>query len=147
MIRVKTADGEHALPNQPGRFLSEILHAHGLGVNQRCGGDGSCGACTVVLEQGAFTVGTQQVSLATQEARQAPACRTRAESDGCVVQLPQRSRYEAGGRIESDYVLSPFVLDAQVLRVVFSVPAASLHDHRSDLELSLIHISEPTRPY
>ncbi len=134
MIRVKTADGEHALPNQPGRFLSEILHAHGLGVNQRCGGDGSCGACTVVLEQGAFTVGTQQVSLATQEARQAPACRTRAESDGCVVQLPQRSRYEAGGRIESDYVLSPFVLDAQVLRVVFSVPAASLHDHRSDLE-------------
>lgn len=134
MIRVKTADGEHALPNEPGRFLSEILHAHGLGLNQRCGGEGSCGGCTVVLEQGAFTVGTQQVSLATQAARQAPACRTRADSEGCVVQLPQRSRSETGGRIESDYVLPPFVLDAQVRRLVFRVPPPSLHDHRSDLE-------------
>jgi len=136
-IRVKTGDGERLLPNQPGRLLSEILYAHGLGLNQRCGGEGNCGGCAVVLEHGAFTVGTQHVSVTAQAGRQVPACRTRADTDGCVIALPQRSRYEAGGRIESDFVLPPFVLDTQVLRVVVSVPAASLVDHRSDLERML----------
>lgn len=133
-IRVKTSDSEHLLPNQPGRLLSEILSTHGLGLNQRCGGDGNCGGCTVVLEQGTFTVGTQHLSVTTHAARQAPACRTRAGNGACVIQLPPRSRHEDGGRIESDFVLPPFALDAQVRRIVFSVPPASLRDHRSDLE-------------
>ncbi len=135
-IRVKSGDGEHVLPNQPGQSLSDILYSHGLGLNQHCGGDGNCGSCAIVLEQGAFTVGEQRISVTAQAARQAPACRTRVDFDDCVIQLPARSRYDAAavGRIESDFALAPFELDAQLLRIVVSVPAASLVDHRSDLE-------------
>ena len=136
-ICVKTGDGEHLLPNQPGRLLSEILYAHGLGLNQRCGGEGDCGGCAVVLEHGDFTVGAQHVSVTAQAGRQVPACRTRADTGSCVIQLPQRSRFEAGGQIESEYMLPPYVLDAQLRCSVFSVPAASLHDHRSDIERML----------
>ncbi len=139
-ICVKTGDGDLALDNVPGEFLSRILLDAGLGLNQRCGGDGSCGGCAIVLERGVFTVGARQLAVDAQASRQVQACKTRAIGDGCVIRVPPRSRQQAGASIDADFEPPPFALDAQVRRLCFTLPQASLTDHRSDQERMLAEL-------
>ena len=133
-ISVKTGDGDLALDNVPGQILSQILLDAGFGLNQRCGGDGSCGGCAIVLERGLFTVGARQLAVDPQASRQVHACKTRAIGEDCVIRVPPRSRLQAGASIDVDFEPPPFALDAQVCRLCFTLPQASLADHRSDLE-------------
>lgn len=132
--QVKTADAERKLSHAAGSLLSDVLQDNGLGLNQRCGGVGNCGGCAIILEHGTFTVGAQCVSVTAHSSRQVAACKTVANTDGCVIQVPARSLFEAGGSIDAEFDLPSFVLDAQLHRIAFAMPAASLTDHRADLE-------------
>ncbi len=133
-LHVKTPDGARLLDDASGGTIARILRDNGLGLNQRCGGDGDCGGCRVVLEQGSFTVGERQLLVDPAAPRQVRACRTVARGDDCVLQVPAASLFALGGSIEQEFELPPFRLDAQALRLCVAVPPARLQDHRSDAE-------------
>jgi len=54
-IDVRTPDGRRRLEIDPGHGslpVSEVLRLHGLPLNTRCGGRGSCGGCEIELHSG-----------------------------------------------------------------------------------------------
>jgi uncharacterized 2Fe-2S/4Fe-4S cluster protein (DUF4445 family) len=71
------------------RSVADILDAHGLSLNTRCGRRGLCRGCEVVLRQGAVTIEGQVVAApATVQA-----CRARINGPA-TIQIPGRSRIE-----------------------------------------------------
>lgn len=131
---VKTCDYDLVMDNIPGKDISEILYESGLILNRRCGGDGTCGGCNVVLEEGEFVVGEKVVSPTATRHRNALACRTRATSESCVVRVPSRSRIEVNGSIEEEFQLGDYQLDPPIKKIGIAVSLPSLTDHRSDQE-------------
>ena len=133
-IFVKTSDFGVELENTPGKTISEIMAASGLVLNQRCGGEGSCGGCAVVLEQGEFVAGERHLAPSADRHRDARACKTREVSDNCVVRVPSRSLLAVSESGEVDFELGRFELDARVRKLRIRVPPPTLTDHRSDQE-------------
>jgi uncharacterized 2Fe-2S/4Fe-4S cluster protein (DUF4445 family) len=90
-IQVELDSGEHReIPvARDDRSLAEVLAAHGLPLNTRCGQRGLCRGCEVELREGALTTGSGTVSApATVQA-----CRARLTGQA-VIHIPARSRIE-----------------------------------------------------
>ncbi len=114
--------------------VAQILREAGIILNMRCGGDGTCGGCNVVLEGGEFMVGARHVASTSNRPRNALACKTRGMGDGGVIRVPSRSRLEVNATIEDEFTLNNFQLNPTVKKIYIEIPAASLEDHRSDQE-------------
>lgn len=133
-VLVKTCDHEVELDNVPGKVVAEILYDAGLILNRRCGGEGTCGGCHIVLEEGDFTVGERRLSPASGRHRNALACKTLVTSDACVIRVPSRSRIEVSGVIDDEFETLEYQLSPLVKKVTVELTPPSLDDHRSDQE-------------
>lgn len=134
-LTVKTFDSERATDEVTCHELDGALNDLGFLLNKRCGGEGTCGGCKVVLEEGSFTVAGKSVSASASHPRSALACRTKLVGNHSVVRLPSRSLIEIGGAIEHEFQLPQgVVIDPSIKKIRIALPAASLTDHRSDQE-------------
>lgn len=117
-----------------GRALDEVLFAAGVLLNRRCGGDGSCGGCEVVLEQGHFRVDGVELAAQAAAPSRVLACRTVLAGADAAVRVPVRSVIEAAGAIDDAYRLGAITPDPAVRRVRLELPEAASADPRSDVE-------------
>lgn len=116
------------------RDLASLLLDAGIVLNRRCGGEGSCGGCNVVLEEASYVARDKPRSATPARHRQVLACQTKVTGEICVVRVPSRSQIEANGVIEGEFQLGDYRFDPSVRRIAITVPAPSLADHRSDQE-------------
>jgi len=133
---LQVSTGADCLELEPiaGRALDEVLFTAGVLLNRRCGGDGSCGGCEVVLEQGSFVVDGVELAARTTATRPALACRTFLTDGDAAVRVPVRSVIESAGAIDDTYGLAATRLDPAVRRIRLELPRASSADPRSDVE-------------
>ncbi|HJV88212.1 MAG TPA: ASKHA domain-containing protein [Noviherbaspirillum sp.] len=134
-LTVKTFDSELVIDEVTRLELDQILHDHGYFLNKRCGGEGTCGGCKVVLEEGEVTVAGKPISTSSSHPRNVLACCTKLVGNRSVVRIPSRSLIEIGGAIEHEFYLPPNIaVNPPIRKICVAVPAASLTDHRSDQE-------------
>ncbi len=124
---------------QPGSLIVDAIQAAGLDVNIPCGGQGRCGRCAVIVEQGQVRR-RSTVRLSAQDIADgyALACQTVIESDLCVT-IPAQEKIER--RLKTDKTAAkialPFPYDAdrdQPLRKVFlHIEPPNLADNTDDL--------------
>lgn len=133
-IIVKTCDRDTIIESDSGNDVSQILREAGIILNKRCGGEGTCGGCNVLLEGGEFIVGSRHVTSTSSRPRNALACKTRVNGDHGVIRVPSRSRLEVNATIEDEFTLNDFQLKPKVKKLGITIPPASLEDHRSDQE-------------
>lgn len=133
-ILVKTCDRDTMIETDSKDDVSQILHEAGIILNKRCGGEGTCGGCNVLLESGEFIVGTKLVLSTATRPRNALACKTRMKGNNGVIRVPSRSRLEVNATIEDEFTLSNFQLNPTVKKIYIAIPPATLEDHRSDQE-------------
>lgn len=134
-LTVKTFDSERTTDDVTRHELDWVLNDLGFLLNKRCGGEGTCGGCKVVLEEGSFSVAGKTVSASAAHPRNALACCTKLTGNHSVVRLPSRSLIEVGGAIEHEFYLpADVVVDPPIKKIRITMPAASLTDHRSDQE-------------
>ena len=94
--------GSQEIDIQPdGRFLTEVLAAHDLSLNTRCGQRGLCRGCEVELCQGTLFVGGDLVSAPAF----VQACRARLR-DSAVLQIPARSRSEHRPQVSETFEIT-----------------------------------------
>lgn len=133
-ILVKTCDRDTLIDADSNSDVAQILRDAGIILNKRCGGEGTCGGCNVVLEGGEFTVGARHVVSTSIRPRNALACKTRVTSDHGVIRVPSRSRLEVNASVEDEFILNEFDLSPTVKKLAVAIPSATLEDHRSDQE-------------
>lgn len=115
--------------------LDEVLLAAGVPLERRCGGDGSCGGCGVVLEAGRFSVEGRAVAASPEAPLQALACRTAAGDGEGVVRVPLRPSVASAAAIDDEFVLPPHLrLDPPVRRVAVAFAPAGFEERRSEDE-------------
>ncbi len=122
-----------------GSLIVDAIQQAGLDVNIPCGGQGRCGRCAVIVEQGRVRR-RSTVRLSPQDIADgyALACQTVIESD-LVVTIPPQEKIER--RLKTDKTAArislPFVYDAehdQPLRKVFlRIEPPNLADNTDDL--------------
>jgi uncharacterized 2Fe-2S/4Fe-4S cluster protein (DUF4445 family) len=122
-----------------GTLVAEAIQQAGLQIAQPCGGQGRCGRCAVIVEQGAVRLrSTIRLSAADLEAGYALACQAVIEGDA-VVLIPEQERIER--RLVTDKsargIELPFAYDPAALQSVVAqqleLPPPSLQDGADDL--------------
>ena len=83
--------------------LAQLLETAGIHLNLRCGGEGVCGGCRVLLGAGTFQIDGQTLTLPTGSQHDAFACQTHVASADAVITIPSVSLLEHGGQIVSDF--------------------------------------------
>src|SRR4030065_254496 len=77
-----------------GALVAEAIQLAGLQIAQPCGGQGRCGRCAVIVEQGAVRLrSTIRLSAADLDAGYALACPAGVEGDATVL-VPGQERIE-----------------------------------------------------
>src|SRR4030042_5745403 len=77
-----------------GALVAEAIQQAGLQIAQPCGGQGRCGRCAVIVEQGAVRLrSTIRLSAADLEAGYALACQAVIEGDA-TVPIPEQGGLE-----------------------------------------------------
>jgi uncharacterized 2Fe-2S/4Fe-4S cluster protein (DUF4445 family) len=135
-LNVKTDDGaiDRVVTVKPSsQNLAELLGTVGITLNRRCGGDGNCGGCNLVIEKGDFEVRGKVLAATPERHRNVLACQTRVTGD-TELRIPSRSRLDVCGVIETGFHVETNGRTSSVRNVTVRVPAASLSDHRSDAE-------------
>ena len=139
-----------------GTLVLEAAQQAGLEIVVPCGGQGRCGRCAVIVANGlARRRSTLRLSPTDIESGYALACQTVIEGDATIVLLPPE---KIERRLETDRTAVEQAIppgydpqrDQTVRAFYLEIEPPSLDDQTDDcarLELSLIHISEPTRPY
>ncbi len=114
-----------------GALLAEAIESAGLGLNQPCGGQGRCGRCAVVVEEGTVrrrsVIRLSQTDLA---AGYALACQTVVEGDSRVF-LPPQEQIER--RLVTDKSARP-------VEIPFAYDPAS----EQSLRIVEVHLAPPT---
>lgn len=122
-----------------GSLIVEAIERAGLDVNQPCGGQGRCGRCAVIIEQGdARRRSTIRLSTEDVEAGYALACQTVIEGD-LVITIPEREAIQrrlvtdkSAGKIELPFEYDP--VEMQSVRVLqLDLPAPTIDDNLDDL--------------
>jgi uncharacterized 2Fe-2S/4Fe-4S cluster protein (DUF4445 family) len=120
-------------------LVSEAIQQAALEVAQPCGGQGRCGRCAVVIEEGEpRRRSTLRLSPQDVEAGYALACQTVVEGD-LKITIPEQERIErrlvtdkAARKIEPPLDYAPETM--QTVRVVqLKLPPPSIDDHLDDL--------------
>lgn len=137
-LTVKTADGaidrELSIDSANTEDLANLLGREGITLNRRCGGDGSCGGCNVIVEDGSYEMRGKQFAANADRHRNILACQSRVSGENIVLRIPSRSLLEVSGEIETDFEV-PLREHLAALRTLeISVPPPSLNDHRSEVE-------------
>jgi len=83
--------------------LAQLLEAAGIHLNLRCGGEGVCGGCRVLLTAGTFRTDGQTLSLPVGSQHEAFACQTHVVSADAALTIPPASLLEQHGQIVSDF--------------------------------------------
>ena len=83
--------------------LAQLLETAGIQLNLRCGGEGVCGGCRVLLGAGTFRTDGQILTLATGAQHEVFACQTHVVSADAELSIPPVSMLESGGQIVSDF--------------------------------------------
>lgn len=134
-LTVKTddgaVDGELSVQAQGGEDLVELLARGGVTLNCRCGKDGSCGGCNLLIEDGSYEMRGKAFTAHAERHRNVLACQTHLTGRSATLRIPSRSRIEVSGEIESGFVFAARIFAPVWRRVSVAVAAASLTDHRS----------------
>ena len=83
--------------------LASALDRAGIQLNLRCGGEGICGGCRVLLGAGTFLTDGQTLTLAASAQHEAFACQTYVISADAEISIPPASLLETSGQIVSDF--------------------------------------------
>ncbi|MFO8033778.1 MAG: 2Fe-2S iron-sulfur cluster-binding protein, partial [Candidatus Bipolaricaulota bacterium] len=112
-VRVRFLPSGEVVHAQPGSTLLELAREAGISISAVCGGDGICGGCRVVIQDGEVEASPTTL-LTRDEIRRgyALACQTRVRGDAEVL-VPPESRSE-GAQILLDE-------DAQRFRALLPV--------------------------
>ena len=128
-----TARGQSlAAEAKAGVSLAAVLERAGLPLNTRCGSQGVCHGCRVLLGPGTYRLGRETVTVGAGETREALACQTFVLSADAHVAAPATALLEAQGQIVDDFTL---VLDEPaptVRQVTITVPAPAAEAPASD---------------
>jgi len=122
-----------------GALVAEAIQLAGLQIAQPCGGQGRCGRCAVIVEQGAVRRrSTIRLSAADLEAGYALACQAVIEGDATVL-IPEQERIErrlvtdkSARGIELPFTYDPAALQS-VVALQLELPRPSLQDGSDDL--------------
>jgi uncharacterized 2Fe-2S/4Fe-4S cluster protein (DUF4445 family) len=120
-----------------GTLLSEAARLAGIDILMPCGGQGRCGRCAVIVEQGAVhRRSTQRLSPEDVAAGYALACQTTVEGDVVIVIPPQEKierRLKEGKRAAKVALPFPYDLHDQSLRkYAVTLEPPSLQDQTDD---------------
>lgn len=122
-----------------GALVAEAIQLAGLQIAQPCGGQGRCGRCAVIVEQGAVRLrSTIRLSAADLDAGYALACQAVIEGDATVL-IPEQERIERRLVTEKSArgMELPFAYDPAALQSVVAqqlkLPPPSLQDGGDDL--------------
>jgi len=105
-----TFDADHAASVPTGTLLTEAAAQAGLAITQPCGGQGRCGRCAVLIDQGDVRRrSTLRLSPEDIQAGYALACQSVVESDVTVVVPPQETleRRLTTDRVAREVALPP----------------------------------------
>lgn len=136
---VRFTNTDQTVQARPGSLIVDAIQEAGLDVNIPCGGQGRCGRCAVIVEQGQVRRrSTLRLSPQDIEEGFALACQTVIESD-LVVTIPPQEKIER--RLKTDKTAArialPFPYDPnrdQPLRKVFlHIDPPNLADNTDDL--------------
>jgi uncharacterized 2Fe-2S/4Fe-4S cluster protein (DUF4445 family) len=122
----------------PGTLLGDAAQAAGVDVQMPCGGQGRCGRCAVIVQEGAVRRrSTQQLSPDDVAAGYALACQTTVEDEDVVVVVPPQERIErrlkSGKRAAKVELPFPYEASDQPLRkVIVTLDPPSLEDQTDD---------------
>ncbi len=83
--------------------LAQLLETAGIHLNLRCGSEGVCGGCRVLLGAGTFRTDGQTLTLPAGSQHEAFACQTHVISTDAEVTIPPASLLEQHGQIVSDF--------------------------------------------
>jgi len=120
-----------------GALLSEAAQKAGVDINMPCGGQGRCGRCAVIVEDGTVRrLSTQRLSPDDVAAGYALACQTTVEGDLVVTIPPQEKierRLKESKRAEKVELPFPYSIHDQPLRkYVVTLDPPSLQDQTDD---------------
>ena len=120
-----------------GTLLSEAARQAGIDILMPCGGQGRCGRCAVIVEQGAVRRrSTQRLSPEDVAAGYALACQTTVEGDVVILIPPQEKierRLKEGKRAAKIALPFPYDLHDQPLRkYAVTLEPPSLQDQTDD---------------
>ncbi|MCQ3931547.1 MAG: ferredoxin [Chloroflexi bacterium] len=121
-----------------GTMLTEAAHQVGVEIQQPCGGQGRCGRCAVLVNQGTVRRrSTLRLSLEDVAAGYALACQTVVEGDVSII-VPPQEKIER--RLTTDLTAAEVTVPPgydpnvaqQVRRVCLTLPAPTMDDQRDD---------------
>jgi uncharacterized 2Fe-2S/4Fe-4S cluster protein (DUF4445 family) len=121
-----------------GALVAEAIQQAGLELRQPCGGQGRCGRCAVIVEQGAVRRrSTIRLSADDLQAGYALACQAVIEGDATVL-IPEQERVQrrlvtdkSARGLELPFAYDP--ADQSVVPLLLELPPPSLQDSRDDL--------------
>ena len=129
----------------PGTVLLEATHKVGIYLSSICGGDGYCGKCKVIIDEGQFQ--SRPTTLLTpDEVREnvVLACQTKVLSD-MTVTVPKSHALQAGQilmdtdarrfrELAGEAEAGVFEFDPLVRKLLVEMSAPTVHDHTADHE-------------
>ncbi len=121
-LNIKTAARKIDIDDGFGQCLLQLAQEAGLQVNARCGSEGVCGGCTVILEEGQFVVADQRVIVSPHDPRSVLACQTTLAGRDARIRFPRQSIVEQEAKIDEDFSLAHFKHAAQTRKYVVRVP-------------------------
>ncbi len=155
-IRVRFLPGGEVVEASPGSTILELAYEAGISIASVCGGDGICGGCRVIIQQG--EVDASPTTLLTRDEIRcgyALACQTRVKGDTEVL-IPPEARAEGGqilldedaqrfrALLPADGEGASFRHEPLVSKVSVKPPPPSLEDNLADQERLLREVSRRT---
>ncbi len=135
--RVKFLPADREAEVDSGKLLSEAAQEAGVDINMPCGGQGRCGRCAVIVEEGSVRRhSTERLSPDDVAAGYALACQTTVEGD-LIVTVPPQEKIERhlGMSKRAAKVELPFpysVHDQPLRKYVVTLDPPSLQDQTDD---------------
>lgn len=120
-----------------GTLLSDAAQEVGVDINMPCGGQGRCGRCAVIVEEGTIRrLSTGRLSAEDVASGYALACQATVEGDVVVTVPPQEKierRLDTSKRAAEVELPFPYAIDDQALRkVVVTLDPPSMQDQTDD---------------
>ena len=139
MPKVRFQPGETVVEVPPGTLISEAARQAGLDLALPCGGQGRCGRCLVIVQQGAVRRrSTQRLLPEHIQAGWALACQTLIEQD-TLIAIPPQERIARPSAAAQRQAASPGVsfpydpqTDQPIRQYVLRLPPPSLEDQTDD---------------
>jgi len=138
---------------QCGTSLLEAAHKAGIYLSSICGGDGYCGKCKVIIDDGQFQ--SRPTTLLTPDETQQGivlACQTKALSD-IIVTVPKSHTLESSqilmdatahrfSELAGEVRAGVFEFDPLVQKIFIEMSPPTVHDHTADHERLYLAIRE-----